>query len=104
MNPYVMRLALNARAAGGRALLVGGAVRDELLGATPKDQDVELYGVPEQEVESFIKGTGAHVVRCGRSFPAWKAWTDAMGQGAAPASPVSQRLNGSRSEYGKLTP
>src|SRR3989338_2774322 len=30
---------------GGRALLVGGAVRDELLGAPIKDFDLEVYGL-----------------------------------------------------------
>ena len=30
--------------AGGRALLVGGWVRDELLGRTPKDLDMEVFG------------------------------------------------------------
>lgn len=30
---------------GGRAMLVGGCVRDELMGTQPKDWDVEVYGV-----------------------------------------------------------
>ena len=31
--------------AGGRAILVGGAVRDGLLGETLKDLDVEVFGL-----------------------------------------------------------
>ena len=31
---------------GGRALLVGGCVRDTLLGSCPRDFDVEVYGIP----------------------------------------------------------
>jgi len=31
---------------GGKALLVGGCVRDTLLGSLPQDFDVEVYGIP----------------------------------------------------------
>ena len=34
-----------ARDAGGRALLVGGCVRDGLLGASVKDVDIEVFGL-----------------------------------------------------------
>jgi tRNA nucleotidyltransferase (CCA-adding enzyme) len=33
------------RSAGGRAWLVGGAVRDALLGEPFEDYDVEVYGL-----------------------------------------------------------
>ena len=33
--------------AGYRAVVVGGAVRDALLGGEPKDFDIEVYGVDE---------------------------------------------------------
>lgn len=39
------------RDAGGRALLVGGCVRDGLLGIPTKDIDVEIYGIKADEVE-----------------------------------------------------
>jgi len=39
----VLKLDEAIRAAGGRALLVGGCVRDELMGRQPKDWDVEVY-------------------------------------------------------------
>ena len=34
-----------AKAAGGRALLVGGCVRDATLGLPAKDLDIEVYGI-----------------------------------------------------------
>ena len=46
LREAVVRIAEMARAAGGRALLVGGAVRDLLLGTgTVKDVDVEVFGI-----------------------------------------------------------
>ena len=83
IEPLIAQLAASALSSGGRALLVGGAVRDSLLGMEPKDQDVELYGIPEKDVEPFLQSTGTHLVRVGRSFPVWKVWTDDMGQGKA---------------------
>ena len=40
-----MAVADLVRRAGGRALLVGGCVRDRLLGTEPKDFDLECFGV-----------------------------------------------------------
>jgi poly(A) polymerase len=47
---------------GFQALLVGGCVRDELLGITPKDYDVATDARPEQVAELFPQGEliGAH--------------------------------------------
>ena len=42
----VADIARAAAAAGGRALIVGGWVRDRLLGLAPKDADVEVFGIP----------------------------------------------------------
>jgi len=39
-------MALAVRDEGGRALVVGGWVRDALLGRTSKDVDLEVFGVP----------------------------------------------------------
>src|ERR1700682_818445 len=41
----VLDLARAIQAEGGRALLVGGCVRDALMGREPKDWDLEVYGV-----------------------------------------------------------
>ena len=52
----VLQLAEIFRSGGGCALLVGGAVRDSLLGRKVKDFDVEVYG----------DGEGALVTPVGR--------------------------------------
>ncbi|MCE2543142.1 MAG: hypothetical protein J4F30_06885 [Acidobacteria bacterium] len=41
-------MARAVRDAGGRALIVGGWVRDTLLGGTSKDIDIEAYGLPAE--------------------------------------------------------
>lgn len=50
MNDAVVKVARKLAAAGGRALLVGGCVRDSLLGLQPKDFDIEVYGLSADEV------------------------------------------------------
>ena len=46
------------RAAGGRPYLVGGAVRDALLGLSTTDFDVEVYGLPAERVRDVLGATG----------------------------------------------
>ena len=50
----VLEVARAVRAAGGRALLVGGCVRDELLGGRPKDFDVEVYGLSPERLRETL--------------------------------------------------
>ena len=45
MTDAVAEIAEIVREEGGRALLVGGCVRDEILGLDPKDFDLECFGV-----------------------------------------------------------
>jgi tRNA nucleotidyltransferase (CCA-adding enzyme) len=54
-------------AGGGRAVLVGGAVRDQLLGITPKDFDIESYGLNAKELTAALM-TVAKVHAVGKSF------------------------------------
>jgi tRNA nucleotidyltransferase (CCA-adding enzyme) len=77
------RLADAVHAAGGRLVMIGGAVRDQLLGIPPKDCDLELYGIPENQVEGLLRGVAANVRRVGRSFPVWKAFGEGQGQDEA---------------------
>jgi tRNA nucleotidyltransferase (CCA-adding enzyme) len=46
------------RAAGGRPYLVGGAVRDALLGLPVKDYDVEVFGLPLEGLERVLAAAG----------------------------------------------
>ncbi len=39
-------------------MYVGGVVRDELLGRPPKDVDVEVYGLPLEELQRLLGGYG----------------------------------------------
>jgi tRNA nucleotidyltransferase (CCA-adding enzyme) len=64
-------LAREIRAAGGRALLVGGAVRDLLLGSVPTELDAEVFGLDFEAIERALRGHFA-TVRVGRSFPVLK--------------------------------
>lgn len=51
----LLQVAQCLRAAGGRALLVGGCVRDGLLGIPAKDVDMEVYGLDANAVENALK-------------------------------------------------
>ncbi len=59
---------------GGRALLVGGFVRDELLGLQPKDADIEVFGMEAETLRQLLKLFGR--INCvGESFQVYKlAW------------------------------
>jgi tRNA nucleotidyltransferase (CCA-adding enzyme) len=64
---------------GGRALLVGGWVRDCLLGLTePKDLDMEVFGIPAAELPSVLAPFG-RVEPIGQSFPVYKIATIDVG-------------------------
>ena len=64
-------LARAVAASGGRALLVGGYVRDELLGRAPKDADIEVYGLQAPELRATLEQLGR--VDCvGESFRVYK--------------------------------
>ncbi|MGE0446254.1 MAG: CCA tRNA nucleotidyltransferase [Vicinamibacterales bacterium] len=67
----VHALAAAARAAGGRALVVGGWVRDRLRGEPSKDVDVEVFGIPQQALPALLAPFG-RVEPVGQSFPVYK--------------------------------
>lgn len=58
------------RELGGRAFLVGGCVRDSLLGLTPKDVDIEVYGLSPDALEAMLKHD-FRVEMVGKSFGVW---------------------------------
>lgn len=59
------------RDAGGRALLVGGVVRDGLLGRASKDYDLEVFGVPVDRLRPLLERFG-RVDVVGESFTVFK--------------------------------
>lgn len=67
----VLKLCQAVRQAGGRAWLVGGAVRDNLLGINSKDHDVEVHRLEVDDLRTVLKGLGS-VNEIGRSFGVFK--------------------------------
>ena len=61
------RIASEVRAAGGRALIVGGWVRDRLLGHPSKDIDIEVFGVDADALRALLEPFG-RVNTVGESF------------------------------------
>ncbi|RPJ66233.1 MAG: hypothetical protein EHM24_21220, partial [Acidobacteria bacterium] len=57
--------------AGGRALVVGGWVRDLLLGRPSKDLDIEVYRVPADALRVLLERLG-RVNTVGESFTVYK--------------------------------
>ena len=55
MLPEVRVVAKLVKGAGGRALLVGGCVRDELLGIEPKDFDIECFGISGDRLHQVLR-------------------------------------------------
>ncbi len=65
------QIARAAKERGGRAFLVGGYVRDELLRMTPKDADIEVYGLEANILRDILEPLGR--VDCvGESFRVYK--------------------------------
>lgn len=71
----ILALARAVGAEGGRALLVGGCVRDALLGLRPKDWDVEVYGVEPARLRSLLERFG-RVDAVGEAFTVYKLGHD----------------------------
>lgn len=67
----VLNLAEAVRSEGGRALLVGGCVRDELMGRQPKDWDVEIYGIAPARLRELLDSFG-EVNVVGEAFTVYK--------------------------------
>lgn len=77
--PPDLRAMLDAVRRVGRPWLVGGGVRDWLLGQTPKDFDVEVGGVDFETLQRALDPFGATDV-VGRSFGVIKVRSRATGE------------------------
>ena len=73
MNTHEQDLQLSVEIArrvaesGGRAMYVGGMVRDALMGVACKDIDIEVYGLKPQALKALLSGLG-RVMEMGASF------------------------------------
>ena len=65
------RVARAVRDAGGRALIVGGWVRDRLLGVDSQEIDIEVYGLPAETLRGALARLGT-VNAVGASFAVFK--------------------------------
>ena len=71
-------IARAVRGRGGRAVVVGGWVRDRLLGHASKDLDIEVFGIPGADLPAVLEPFG-HVEPIGQSFPVYKIGTIDIG-------------------------
>ena len=71
----ILRLARAVKDAGGRALMVGGCVRDRLMGCDAKDWDVEVYGVAPARLRKLLDRMG-RVNVVGEAFTVYKLGKD----------------------------
>src|SRR6185369_618387 len=75
---HAHRIAEAVREAGGRALIVGGWVRDRLMDAggqgrnISKDIDLEVFGVPADRLRRMLEAFG-RVETVGESFQVYKS-------------------------------
>lgn len=61
---------------GAKTYYVGGCVRDEVLGKTNKDIDIEIHFITEDEFISVAKSLGIKIDFVGKSFGVYKALMD----------------------------
>jgi len=64
-------IAAVVRDIGGRALIVGGWVRDQLVGHPSKDLDLEIFGIPQERLLPLLTAFG-RIEAVGQSFPVYK--------------------------------
>ena len=70
-DALALDIARGVRESGGRALIVGGWVRDRLLELESKDIDVEVFGVPADRLRTLLE-TFDRVDTVGESFTVYK--------------------------------
>ena len=71
----IIELAQIVNSKGGRAMLVGGCVRDELMGIAPKDWDLEIYGIKPSDLREILNSFG-EVNAVGEAFTVYKVGQD----------------------------
>ena len=82
MSPELVReIAQAVLDEGGRALIVGGWVRDQLRRQPSKDIDLEVFGIPQDRLAELLRGLG-RVEAVGQSFPVYKVVRPGSGDDA----------------------
>lgn len=71
LEQQARRIATAVREAGGRAWCVGGYVRDRLLDRASKDLDIEVFGIPQEQLLPLLRSLG-RVEPVGQAFPVYK--------------------------------
>jgi tRNA nucleotidyltransferase (CCA-adding enzyme) len=71
LEAQARRIASAVKDAGGRALCVGGFVRDRLLQRNSKDLDIEVFGIPQEQLLALLRTLG-RVDPVGQAFPVYK--------------------------------
>ena len=71
----VIDLGRQIKNSGGRAMLVGGCVRDEMMGIEPKDWDLEVYGIQPERLREILDSFG-EVNVVGEAFTVYKIGGD----------------------------
>ncbi len=71
MNERAIEIARAVAQRGGRALIVGGWVRDQLRGEASKDIDIEVFGIDAQDLRTLLETRG-RVETVGESFQVYK--------------------------------
>jgi tRNA nucleotidyltransferase (CCA-adding enzyme) len=64
----IMNIAKEIDRQGGKSMLVGGFVRDYLLGLKTKDYDIEIFGIPNLDALKIILKKFGRVNEVGKSF------------------------------------
>lgn len=71
----ILKLAQIVKENGGRTMLVGGCVRDELMNVEPKDWDVEIYKIAPEKLREILTEFG-EVNAVGEAFTVYKIGQD----------------------------
>src|SRR5690242_17624604 len=71
----VLQIAETVATIGGRAMLVGGCVRDEIMGIAHKDWDLEVYGIEPAKLREILDEFG-EVIVVGEAFAVYKLGSD----------------------------
>ena len=66
-----LELARTVARAGGRVVVVGGWVRDRLLGDLSNDVDLEIFGLSPEAISRLLRPIG-FTAPVGRHFPVWR--------------------------------